>query len=192
MISEEEMPRYVKKIEAEFAALRAGIGIPAEYLPRSIVFNQQTGIIVVSVQSNEPLRARLFWRAAKKRKYRPIGNPPDDIWQDDVVTSNRNADIYFKTTRFVNRGGDWVSIEQYDLLTRKSKAVLSASEFAIPDGFSKGWVSSLHGISRDDKRLLLRCGFQKDHDSRVHYYLTWLNLKSKSIEIISHLEAVSY
>ena len=192
MDNSEKLERF--KWEAE--ELRKAIGIEHHFRPLQTVYNQASGIIVASVErySKEAFDRRLFYRRISECVYQQLGSPASDIHYDNLTTSSSTPAIFFTVRRVTPHvkagefGGDWLSIDRFDLGTFKAESIITKDRLQLPGPYSRGWVSQLLGVAFDDSAIFCSCGLERPEKGNVHYWLCAVQPRTQSVTLLSRFE----
>ncbi len=198
MPSDEKIQKILLEGRQETLAVREAIGIPPDFHPLRTVYNPIAGAVVASVEhhSADRFERRLFFRHTSERAYRSVGSPPPDVHYEDLVTSSTQATIYYtvqsitKSERPGEFGGEWQSVDSFDLKKQTAQSVISRGAIQLPEHYAHGWVSCLHGVATDDAALYCSCAFQGAEKSKVHYWLCSVTPHAQVVTLLSRLEAV--
>jgi hypothetical protein len=198
MPSDDKIQKNLREGREENLAVREAIGIPPDLRPLRTVYNAVASVVVASVQhhSSERFERRLFFRHTSERAYRPVGSPPPDVHYDDLVTSSTQAIIYYTVRRITKSersgafGGDWQSVDRFDLKKQIAETVICRGSMQLPEGYAHGWVSCLYGIATDESALYCSCAFQGAEKGKVHYWLCSVTPHAQVVTLLSRLEAV--
>lgn len=182
----------------ENLAVREAIGIPPDLRPLRTVYNAVASVLVASVEhhSSDRFERRLFFRHTSDRAYRSVGCPPSDVHYDDLVTSSTQAAIYYtvlhitKTERSGEFGGDWQSVDRFDLEKQTADTIISRGAMQFPEHYARCWVSRLYGVATDDSALYCSCAFQGAEKGKVDYWLCSVTPHAQVVTLLSRLEAV--
>jgi hypothetical protein len=198
MPSDEKIEKILREARAKDLEIRNAIGIPSDWRPRRTLYNAAAGIVVASVEhhSSDRFERRLFFRHISEPTYRSVGSPPPDIHYDNLVTSSTQATIYYTVSRVTKSersgefGGDWQSVDRFDLGKQTADTVIARGGMQLPEHYAHGWVSSLHGLATDDSMIYCSCGFQGPEKGKVHYWLCSVTPHAQAVTLLSRLEAV--
>lgn len=167
-------------------------GIPPNHSFEQLLCNPPTGILVAqfcSMRTN--VHKRLFWRHKDSTLYQAIGNPAENVTQESVVVSLGKPILLFQTIALTERedgtfGGNPAGIYLFDLEKLAVEEFLMPEEVWWPAPCRNGWVADLQSISEDGATVLLTVGLQGPAPSG--YFLAWMDMATKQIELVSHLE----
>ncbi|MEW6306338.1 MAG: hypothetical protein AB1705_22970 [Verrucomicrobiota bacterium] len=194
MADDEEIKR---KAEEEQLAIANETGIAADFAPSRLIYNPATGMVIASVErfAKDAFDRRLFFRHTSERAYRPLESPSPDIHFHDVVTSATHPVIYFAVTRIskmpgTGYGGDWLSVERFDLQQNRTESVFTKENWRLPEPYAKGWISHLLGVTLDNSAIICSCGLQGAAGGKVHYWLATVSVVSREVTLLTRLEQV--
>jgi len=198
MPNEEQIENLRKSIANERKAVRNSLGIDEDFRVVRFVFNEPSGILVTSVErlSVEDFERRLFFRHTSETKYRQVGDPSPDIHYSDVITSLKQPVIYYRATRVAKSctpgefGGDWLSVERFDLREYKSASIITKNGLIFPEPYTSGWGFQLHGVSPNDATLFCTCGLHQPKESKVHHWFCGVDVGTKKVSLISRMEGI--
>ncbi len=198
MPDDETMENLKREADAEREAIAQAIGIEADFRPLVTVYNPASGSIVASVErcSAEVFERRLFYRRTSERAYRPILAPVPDIHYDNLITSATWPVIYYavnrvtKSERSGEYGGDWLSVDRFDLARSAAESVIRKGGLQLPKPYSGGWVSQLFSVSPDDSAIICACGLERPEKGKMHYWACSIERHSQKVELLSPLEGI--
>lgn len=196
MPSDEEIQKIVRAGKEENLAVREAIGISPDFRPLRTVYNAVASVVVASVEhhSSDRFERRLFFRHTSERAYHSASSPPPDVHYDDLVTSSAQATTYYTVRRITKRsdgfGGDWQSVDRFDLKSQTADTVISRGAMQLPEDYAHGWVSRLYGVATDESALYCSCAFQGAEKRKVHYWLCRVTPHAQVVTLLSRLEAV--
>jgi hypothetical protein len=198
MPSDEKIKALLQKHEQETEATMKAIGIERHFRPVGTIYNSASSIIVASVErhSAHVFERRFFFRHVSERSYRPIASPAADIHYDDLITSPTLPAIYYTVRRITQSerpgefGGDWLSVERFDLVQHTAEAIITKGGMPLPEPYSNGWVSLLFSVTPDDGAVLCSCGLERREKGKVHYWACSIAPRSQSVTLLTRLEGV--
>lgn len=196
MSDDEKIEKSKREAEEERLAISQAIGIKRDFRPLTTIYNSASGIIVALVErySSDVFDRCLFFRHISERAYRPIPAPAPDIHYDDPITSLTQPVIYYTVKRVTKQnggfGGDWLSVDRFDLARHAAESIITKSGLQLPDPYARGWVSQLFSVAVDDSAIYCRCGLQLPKGGKVHYWVCSVEPQSQRITLLSRLEGV--
>lgn len=196
-----EIPRETRKKHGEAQAARwREAGIPDGYTVSNLLYNSASETLVLELKGmkTDCFPKRLFTRHRTAERYELVGNPDDDISFESPVTSEKQPIVVFNVKRFSkasngNYGGaDWQGVYCLDLTSKEVHACVSKENFVLPAPYDeRGWVSHVRGVSDDGAYAYVVVGLGRRTSEKevvYDYHMAKIELKSRTLELISHLK----
>jgi hypothetical protein len=169
-------------------------GIPAGYQWKTLLYNPPSESIVVEMARTEGhlTLSRLFTRHIAAEVYERIGDPPNDVSYESLVTCEEQPIVIFNSTKWEGGGGNNDGVYLFNLLTRELTLCIGRDTLNIPEPYHRSWVLSLVSLSDDGQLLYLKAGMLPDTGGVVDYYLASLGLANKKLQLLSRLKDIRF
>lgn len=185
-----QIPREERKLKGMQVTMRSRLaGVPEGYSFCRLLYNAVSETVIVELQKHD--RTWLIARHKNKEDYDTIGNPPDDISYESAVTCDNKPILIFNSIqRTESGGGFWQGVYIFDILTQELTPCVSKENFIPPNPYKGGWIANILSLSDDASHAYVKTGLEMHFENgmKMNYYVARINLKTRELELISHLK----
>ena len=187
----------------EQAARWRAAGIPEGYTISRLLYNAAGEVLIAELRGMKDgeLPKRLVMRPTSTAKYEPIGSPDRNVSFESAATCERKPILVFNSkTRQRNpegrlSGANWDGLYVFNVRTGELNLCVSGENFIKPEPYDeRAWISEILSLSDDANHAYVKVALGKRLEDgekqsvRYDYYLARLNLKTRDVELVSHLK----
>jgi hypothetical protein len=139
-----------------------GHGLPAKGNFIGLLYNEPSQCLIATFQQkldDERWSEDLYYRHRSSTEYCQVPGSGAKIHYSHVVSSANMPMIFFNVTRWGERGGDWVSLSSFNLMSSELRTQVTEANFREPEFESVG-IASLISAQRRRKQYLLQGRFR--------------------------------
>lgn len=174
-------------------------GLPRKYTFEKLLYNQVTKMIIAQIKLHlsKFYISRIYYRHIREDRYHKIGcNEKENYSYDSMITSICSPKIYFNVIgQKISKGdisGNWIEMRSYDLITKRTRPIFTASNFVLKEKEKRAWITNLVGVTPKEDSIFCIAGFESrvDNMGYVDYYLCKLIVKPLRLERLTLLRGV--
>jgi hypothetical protein len=140
-------------------------------------------------------------RPTSADKYEPIGDPDRDVSFESAATCEKEPILVFNSKTWQRdpegrlSSANWGGLYVFYVRTRELNLCVSGESFIKPEPYDeRAWISEVLGLSDDANHAYMKAALGKhlkdgeNQSVRYDYYLAQIDLKTRAVELVSHLK----